>query len=103
MKLRARALGLAVGTVWGLGVFVVTIWSASMERGKTLSVLAGYYFGYSVTFGGAFVGLLWGFVNGFVFGLAIAWLYSKFHDLIYKTDASEKPPLAERSAAVPTR
>lgn len=103
MKLRARALGLAIGTVWGLGVLVATILSASLERGKTLSVLSGYYYGYSVTFGGAFVGLLWGFVNGFIIGLAVAWLYNKFHNLVYKTDANGMPPRVERSAAVPTR
>lgn len=103
MKLRARALGLAVGIVWGLGIFVATIWSASLGGGRTLGLLSAYYYGYSVGFGGAIVGLIWGFINGFIFGSAVAWLYNKFHNVIYKTDASGMTPRVEQSATAATR
>lgn len=98
MKLRARALGLAVGTVWGLGIFVATIWSTLLGGGKTLVLLSAYYYGYSVGYGGSIVGLFWGFVNGFIFGMGVAWCYNYFHGMLYR-DKSQ----ADRSAAVPTR
>jgi NhaP-type Na+/H+ or K+/H+ antiporter len=62
-----------------------------MGRGNTLLLLGSYYYGFSISFGGAIVGLIWGFIHGFIFGLAIAWLYGKFYDAIYKTDASKTP------------
>ncbi len=86
MKLRVRALGLAVGIVWGMGIFVATLWSSLLGGGKTLVLLSAYYYGYTVDFGGAFVGLLWGFVNGAVFGLAVGWLYNNFHKMLYSSD-----------------
>ena len=98
MKLRARALGLAVGIVWGLGIFVATLWSTLLGGGRTLGLLSAYYYGYTVGYGGAFVGLFWGFVNGLIFGMAVAWCYNKMYDMIYKS-----APLPERAAPVPTR
>jgi hypothetical protein len=85
MKLRARALGLSIGTVWGLAIFLATLWAAIEERGLVLELLKRYYIGYSVSFGGALVGLIWGFVYGFVFGALVAWLYNIFHKVIYKS------------------
>jgi hypothetical protein len=90
MNLRKRALGLTLGVVWGLAVFVATLWAAIQGRGKTLELLSGYYPGFSVSYGGAVVGLFWGFVSGFIVGVLIAWLYNLFSDLLYKSEAPAK-------------
>jgi len=87
MKLRVTALGLAVGTMWGLVIFVATLWTAIAGRGMTLAKLGGYYVGYTVSFGGAVVGLLWGVVSGFILGALLAWLYNTFQQAIYKSGA----------------
>ncbi len=85
MNLRKRALGLSLGIVWGLLVFLATLWAAFQGRGATLRVLNSYYIGFSVSYPGAFVGLLWGFVNGFLVGLLIAWLYDLFCRILCKS------------------
>ena len=88
MKLRARAFGLAIGIVWGITVFVATLWDGSVGKGQTMSLLSVFYYGYRVSFGGAVVGLIWGIVSGFLLGAAAAWLYNRLHKAIYKSDAS---------------
>jgi hypothetical protein len=88
MKLRVRALGLAVGIAWGLGIFVATLWAAAQDRGKTLDLLKAFYLGYSISFGGAIVGLIWGLVDGFICGALIAWLYNMLHKALYKSEGT---------------
>ncbi len=88
MKLRARAFGLSVGIVWGLTLFLTTIYSTLVGTGQTMSKVRTLYYGYQVSFGGAIVGLLWGVATGFLLGAAVAWLYNTFHKAIYKSDAS---------------
>jgi hypothetical protein len=88
MKIRVRALGLAVGIVWGLGIFVATLWAAAVGRGRTMELLNGMYLGYTISFGGAFVGLIWGLVTGFMSGALIAWMYNMFHKMLYKSETT---------------
>lgn len=77
MKLSIKALALTSGILWGLAVFLVTIWITVTESGgTTLGKLHKFYFGYSVSWGGAFIGLLWGFVDGLICGAIFAWLYN---------------------------
>lgn len=79
MKLNIKALGLASGIVWGLSIFLLTYWFIIVgQPGTTLVKLSAIYFGYSVTWYGAFVGLIWGFVDGFIGGALLAWVYNKF-------------------------
>ena len=81
MKLNARALGFAVGVIWGLLVLVATIASLYSIRayGRTfLYSLASIYPGYSITTGGALLGICYGFVSGFVGGWLAATLYNFF-------------------------
>lgn len=87
MKLRVRAFALSMGIVWGFGVLAATLWAVIAQRGLTLAHLEGYYLGYTVSLGGAFVGLIWGFVNGFVVGALLAWLYGLLVKALYKSDA----------------
>ena len=89
MMLRVRALGMAVGIVWGLSVLVATLWMLWFAQpSPTWPTLKSLYPGYDVTYMGAFVGLIWGFVDGFIAGALIAWLYNKFHKALYKTEAA---------------
>jgi hypothetical protein len=79
MKLNIKALGLSTGIVWGIGIFLLTLWFLVMGyEGKTLLKLSKVYLGYSVSYLGALVGLIWGFVDGFIGGAVVAWLYNKF-------------------------
>jgi hypothetical protein len=86
MKLRARALGLAIGTIWGLGVFVATLWSLQFGQGEFVWAISVYFLGHTRSIGGAFVGLLSGFVEGFVFGALIALVYNAYQKMLYKPD-----------------
>lgn len=64
------ALGVATGLVAGLLVaaataFIVMIQPQPQPR---LDLLANYFYGYTVTWGGAVIGFLWAFGVGFVAG-----------------------------------
>jgi len=74
-KLDRIALGVAVGTVCGLAVFVATILlivKGGDPIGPNLSLLGQFFIGYTVTIRGAFIGLVYGFLVGFVIGFLIA-------------------------------
>ncbi|HKB87795.1 MAG TPA: bacteriophage holin [Ignavibacteriaceae bacterium] len=86
MELRKRALGIAVGFVWGLSVLVVTWWLLIRGApGEIVSKLSTLYLGYSYSWGGSIIGFLWGFVDGFIGGFLIAWIYNIVNKLIPKT------------------
>ena len=78
MKLHNTAFGLASGILWGLCVFIITIWVMFKGGGYTLILLEQFYIGYAVSWLGAFIGLVYGFVNGFICGWLFAWLYNSF-------------------------
>ena len=90
MNLRKRALGLSLGVVWGLAVFVVTLLATMRGMGHTLQLLGGYYLGYTVSYPGSVVGLVWGFVNGFGGGVLITWFYDLFCKILYKSEPAIK-------------
>jgi len=90
MNLRKRALGLSLGIIWGLAVFITTILAIIRGRGFTLQALGGYYPGFTVSYLGAVIGLIWGFVNGFIGGVLIAWFYDLFCKALYKAEPSTK-------------
>jgi hypothetical protein len=70
------ALGVAVGVTTGLLVFAVTAFHvvAAPVDGPPLYLLSQYFYGYTVTWGGAAIGLWWGFVTGFVAGWFVAFM-----------------------------
>jgi hypothetical protein len=88
MRLRVRALGLAVGIVWALGVLVVTLCLIWFGQFPGVPLTKKLYPGYYITYLGALVGVIWSFVNGFVAGALTAWLYNLFHKAIYKAEAA---------------
>jgi len=84
MKLHSTALGFAFGIIWGVSLFLITLFSISSGYGdKLLKGIASIYPGYSVTLKGSFLGLAYGFVDGFI----CAFIFG----LIYNAIAKQKP------------
>ncbi len=76
-KLDRAALGVAIGSLAGVTVFLATlilVVKGGDPIGPNLVLLGQFFIGYSVTILGAFVGLAYGFVTGFIFGWLIAFL-----------------------------
>jgi len=81
MKLNQNAFALALGTVWGVIVFLIT--NISLLRGgkgEGLDLLSQIYLGYSFSFVGSIIGLFWGFVTMFIATWIAAWLYNRFSE-----------------------
>lgn len=70
------ALGIAVGMVAALVMVGVTAFQivAAPPDGPELSLLAQYFYGYSVSWPGAAIGAFWGFLTGFVAGWFVAFV-----------------------------
>ena len=68
--LHKRAFGMAIGVATGTLAFLVTavMLVRNPPESSNLLLLAEYFYGYTVTWPGAFVALAWGFVAGFVAG-----------------------------------
>ena len=89
MELRKRALGMALGIVWGLAIMLGTWWLLLLDApGDIVSKLASFYLGYSYSWGGAVIGFFWGFVDGFIAGVLIAWIYNLFCKVFNKSKVS---------------
>jgi len=81
MKLHARALGLTMGVIWGVMVFLVTLLAVWSSGGYGKSFLVGVtsiYPGFTISYKGALLGLFYGFLDGFVFGWFTAVIYNYF-------------------------
>jgi hypothetical protein len=78
--LNARVLGLALGLIFGLGLFIATNWlviKGGQPVGPHLELLSQYFIGYRVTFLGSFVGFAYGFAVGTLSGALIGWTYNR--------------------------
>ncbi len=76
-RLDPLALGVAVGSVCGVGLFLATallVVKGGPVVGPNLSLLGNYLLGFKATWGGAFLGLLESGVGGFGLGYGIAGL-----------------------------
>lgn len=78
MKLNAKALALASGILWGLGMALLTALSMmNGYAGQFLNLMAGVYPGYTISGIGIVVGAIYGFLDGFIGCYIFAWLYNK--------------------------
>ena len=78
--LNAKVLGLVLGLLCGLALFIVTNWLV-LKGGKVvgphLQLLSQYFIGYRVSFLGSFIGFAYGFAVGTLSGSLIGWLYNR--------------------------
>jgi hypothetical protein len=79
MRLKPVALGIGLGSVWGISLFITTLVSYFTGYGRLfLEVLAqSIYPGYSISPSGSLLGLFYGFIDGLISGFCIAWIYNK--------------------------
>jgi hypothetical protein len=78
MKLDVKAFASSCGLLWGGGLLFATLWLLGLGyEGHLIRQLDHFYFGYSFSVAGAFVGLLYGFVDGAIGGALFAWLYNR--------------------------
>lgn len=85
--LNSAILGIVLGLISGLGLFVVTLWlvlKGGPLVGRHLSLLNQFLPGYSVSVLGSFIGLLYGVVLGFVGGWFIGWVYNSIVTLRHR-------------------
>lgn len=85
--LNAKILGLVLGLLSGLALFIATNWlvlKGNEPVGPHLSLLSQYFIGYRVSFLGSFIGFAYAFAVGGVSGALIGWVYNKIVDLKMK-------------------
>lgn len=86
-RLNAKVLGLSLGILFGLTVFIATNWllikgghvtpSGHYAVGPHLQLLDQFFIGYRVSFIGSIIGFLYGFACGALTGAAIGWIYNR--------------------------
>lgn len=84
LLLNAKVLGLSLGLLFGLGVFIATNWLVLKDGrviGPHLQLLSEYFIGYRVSFFGSFIGFAYGFAVGTLSGSLIGWIYNKIRML----------------------
>jgi hypothetical protein len=78
--LNVKVLGLALGLLFGLGLFLATNWlvlKGGEVVGPHLQLLSQYFIGYRVSFLGSFIGFAYGFAVGTLSGALIGLIYNK--------------------------
>jgi hypothetical protein len=79
--IHAGVMALVCAVLTGGGLFIMTLWlviRGGVNVGAHLRLLSWYFYGYSVTWRGAFVGLFWGALAG---GL-IGWMIGEVYNLV---------------------
>lgn len=79
-RLNARAWGIAMGLLLGLGLFIATnilVIKGGPHPGPHLELLRVYFPGYRVTFLGSLVGFIYAFVLGYALGRLIGNVYNR--------------------------
>lgn len=79
-RLNARIMGISLGLMLGLGLFIATNWlviKGGVNVGQHLVLLRNFFPGYRVTFVGSLVGFVYAFVLGYGIGVVIAAVYSR--------------------------
>jgi hypothetical protein len=82
--LNAKVLGLILGILFGLIIFIATIWlviKGGPYMGQHLRLLSNFFIGYRVSYLGSIIGFLWGFAVGSLIGTSIGWIYNWIVDL----------------------
>jgi hypothetical protein len=80
LRLNAKILGLSLGLLCGLGIFIATNWLILKDGkvvGPHLQLLSQYFIGYRVSFFGSLIGFAYGFAVGTLSGSLIGWIYNR--------------------------
>lgn len=77
--INTKILGLSLGLLFGLFIFIATNWLV-LKGGKVvgphLQLLSQYFIGYRVSFFGSLIGFAYGFAVGTLSGSLIGWIYN---------------------------
>lgn len=79
LRLNANILGVVLGIIAGLGIFIATnflILKGGEVVGPHLALLGNFFPFYSVTFLGSIIGFGYGLLSGYVAGFIIASIYN---------------------------
>ncbi len=80
VRLSGRVWGIALGTLFGGGLFLATeilVLKGGSDVGQHLGLLGQYLPFYNVTALGGVVGLLYGFAIGYLAGRSISFVYNR--------------------------
>ncbi len=80
VRLNAKLMGIVLGTLLGMGLFLATnflVLKGGENVGQHLELLAQFFPGYSVTFLGSLVGFAYAFAVGMVIGSVMGAVYNK--------------------------
>jgi len=78
-RIHAGVMALVCAILGGGGLFLMTVWlliKGGPRVGMHLNLLGQYFYGYSVTWFGSFVGLAWGVIVGGAIGWTIGEVYN---------------------------
>jgi uncharacterized membrane protein len=84
IRIQAEVLAFVMAIFCGLAIFIATAWlviKGGPHMGRHLILLRQYFPGYTVTWGGSFLGLIYGLIIGGILGLAIGLIYNLIVDL----------------------
>jgi hypothetical protein len=93
LRLNGAILGLILGLLFGLGIFIATnflLIKGGDVVGPHLALLGQFFLGYQVTFVGSIIGFFYGLSLGFVLGYVIAGLYNWMASLREKRRSESK-------------
>ena len=78
-KLHPLALGLSLGVLWGISIFIIGLIAHFFIYGRAFVLTMGtIYIGYHPSILGSIVGGIIGFIDAYIAGVIIAWLYNCF-------------------------
>lgn len=90
-KLNPVALGLSLGVLWGVSLFLLGLIAYFYTYGHPfVSAVGTLYLGYEPTLIGSVLGGIIGFFDAFITGLLIAWLYNQFNHCCSTTCCATK-------------
>ena len=84
IRIQTEVLAFVMAIIGGLILWIATAWlliKGGPNVGEHLQLLKQYLPGYSVSWGGSFLGLLYGFIIGGAVGWAIALIYNRIVDI----------------------
>ncbi len=80
LLLNTKILGLVLGILLGLAIFIMTNWlviKGGDPVGPHLGLLGQFFIGYRVSFLGSIIGFAYGFALGTLCGSLIGWIYNR--------------------------